>query len=154
MCIIENQQLWYENVLSYRTRISEESLPELIKFVCENIDAMDLSIRGDIIFSISERITDDDNGTSILGVEFLVPVNKRFKSSSRYVFKPKFKLENAVMYKYSGNILSLSAESSKLYEYVLKKNMKAVTEVYYCVKELDGSSGIVYMYIGISGNLL
>ena len=72
MCFVENQQLWYENVLSYRTRISEGSLPELICFVRENIDAMDLSITGDIVFSIFERITDND--MSILGVEFIIPV--------------------------------------------------------------------------------
>lgn len=152
MCFIENQQLWYDNVLSYRTRISESALPELISFVCENIDAMDLSITGDIIFSISERITDDD--ATIIGVEFIIPVNKRFKSSSRYVFKPRFKLENAVMYKFSGDILKLSRESSKLYEYVIRRNMKAVTEIYYCVKKLDGSNSVICMYIGISSNLL
>ena len=152
MCFIENQQLWCDNVLSYRTRISEGSLPELISFVCENIDAMDLSITGDIIFSISERITDSD--TSIIGVEFIIPVDKRFKSNSRYVFKPKFKLENAVMYKFSGDILKLSRESNSLYEYVIRRNMKAVTEIYYCVKRRDGSNSVICMYIGISGNLL
>lgn len=152
MCFVENQQLWYENVLSYRTRISEGSLPELICFVRENIDAMDLTITGDIVFSIFERVTDND--MSILGVEFIIPVDKRFKSSSRYVFKPKFRLENAVMYKYSGDIFRLSHEKNRLYEYVLRKNMKAVTEIYYCVKMLDGNSCIICMYIGINGNLL
>lgn len=152
MCFIENQQLWYDNVLSYRTRISEGSLPELISFVCENINAIDLSITGDIIFSIPERITDND--MSIIGVEFIIPVDKRFKSSSRYVFKPKFKLENAVMYKFSGDILKLSRESNRLYEYVIRRNMKAVTEIYYCVKRLDGSNSVICMYIGTSGNLL
>lgn len=152
MSFIENQQLWYDNVLSYRTRISENSLPDLISFVRENIDAMDLSITGDIIFSISERITDDD--VSIIGVEFIIPVNKRFKSSSRYVFKPRFRLENAVMYKFSGDIMKLPRESNKLYEYVIRKNMKTVTDIYYCVKKLDGSSSVICMYIGVSGNLL
>ncbi len=33
MYFVENQQLQYENVLSYRTRISEGSMPELIQFV-------------------------------------------------------------------------------------------------------------------------
>ncbi len=152
MCFVENQQLWYENVLSYRTRISEGSLPELICFVRENIDAMDLSITGDIVFSIFERITDND--MSILGVEFIIPVDKRFKSNSRYVFKPKFKLENAVMCKYCGDILDISNEKNRLYEYVLRKNLNAVTGVYYCVKNLDGCSGVICMYIDISGNLL
>ncbi|MCM1024695.1 MAG: hypothetical protein NC395_11665 [Prevotella sp.] len=152
MCFIENQQLWYENVLSYRTRISEGALPELISFVRENIDAMDLSITGDIVFSISERVTDNDQ--SIIGMEFIIPVDKRFKSNSRYVFKPKFKLENAVMYKYSGDIRQLFNEKNKLFEYVLRNDLKAVTGVYYCVKKLDGCSGIICMYVGISGNML
>lgn len=154
MYFVENQQLQYENVLSYRTRISEGSMPELIQFVCENISSMDLLITGDIIFTISERITDADNSTAILGVEFIIPVDWRFKSSSKYVFKPEFRLVNAVMYKYSGDIRNLSKERIKLYEYILRRGFKPVTEVYYCVREHDGVSGVICMYIGISCNLL
>lgn len=154
MRFIENQQLRYENVLSYRTRISEEALPELIQFVRENISSMGLFITDDIVFSISERITDADSGTVILGVEFIIPVDRRLKSSSKYVFKPEFRLENAVMYTYSGDIRKISQEKNKLYEYILRRNLNPVTGVYYCVKEFNGASGVICMCIGISCNLL
>lgn len=154
MRFIENQQLRYQNVLSYRTRISEEALPELIQFVRENIASMNLMITGDIVFSISERITDADSGAAILGVEFIIPVDRRIKSSSKYVFKPEFRIENAVMYKYSGDIRKIIQERNKLYEYILRRNLNPVTGVYYRVKESDGISGVICMYIGISFNLL
>lgn len=152
MCIIENQQLWFENALSYRTRISENSLPELINFVRSNIDAMDLSITGNIVFTVYEKIKDDD--VSILGVEFIIPVDKRFKSSSRYVFKPKFKLENAVLYKYSGKIKALSEAVEALSSYIIQKNLQAITDFYYCVKKITDDTGIIDIYVGINGNQL
>lgn len=152
MCIIENQQLWFENALSYRTRISENSLPELINFVRSNIDAMDLSITGNIVFTVYEKIKDDD--VSILGVEFIIPVDKRFKSNSRYVFKPKFKLENAVLYKYSGKIKNLSEAVEVLSSYIIQKNLQAITDAYYCVKKITDDTGIIDIYVGINGNLL
>lgn len=154
MCFIENQQLRYDNVLSYRARISEDSLPELIRFVRENIGSMGMTVTGDIVFSVPERVTDSETGTSILGVEFIIPVDSRFKSSPKYVFKPRFRLENAVMYKYSGDIRELPRERKRLYGYVLENGLNAVTGVYYRVRELDGSAGVICMYIGISCNLL
>lgn len=115
---------------------------------------MNLLITGDIVFSVSERITDTDGGAAILGVEFIIPVDRRLKSSTKYVFKPEFRIENAVMYKYSGDIRKLSQERNKLYEYILRRNLNPVTGVYCCVREFDGISGVIGMYIGISCNLL
>ncbi|MCM1524693.1 MAG: DUF5085 family protein [Ruminococcus sp.] len=152
MCIIENQQLWYDNILSYRTRIEESSLLSLLRHVEKNIDALDLKIRGDIIFSINEEICTDSK--TIWGVELLIPVDKRFESDCHYVFKPRFKLENAVVCKFSGNPGEFKAACKNLYDYTSDNHLQTITDVYYHVKNICGESCIADLYIGTSGNSL
>lgn len=84
MYFVEKQQLWYDNILSYRTRVEETALLSLIKYIETNIDALNLEQKGSIVFVIDERIETGDK--TILGVELLVPVNKAFESSNRYVY--------------------------------------------------------------------
>ncbi|MGN0609159.1 MAG: hypothetical protein ACI4J6_08125 [Oscillospiraceae bacterium] len=152
MCIIEKQQLWYDNILSYRTRVEETALPGLIKFAEINLDAMDLKMTGNIIFSVNERIEEQD--CTILGIELLIPVDKRFKSSSRYVFKPKFRLENAVMCKFSGKSDRLKETGRMLCEYAAEKDLRVITDVYCLVKSVSDDDLVVDMYVGTSGNSL
>lgn len=152
MFIVEKQQLCYDNILSYRTRIEENSLLSLLQHVKTNIDAIGLKSNGDMFFSINEDIS--DNGKVILGLELLVPVDKQFKSSCKYVFKPKFRLENAVMCKFSGKTNELKKARETLYDYAKCKNLKAITDVYYLIKNIYDENCVMDMYLGTSGNSL
>ena len=80
MYIVEKQQLWYENILSYRTRVEEKDLPRLINHISTALDALELEKKGDIVFTIDEKFETDR--TTILGVELLIPVNKVVDSSN------------------------------------------------------------------------
>ena len=152
MYFVEKQQLWYDNLLSYRTRVEETALLSLIKHIETNIDALSLEQKGSIVFVIDERIETGDK--TILGVELLVPVNKTFESSSHYVYKSCFKLENAVMSKFNGKIGELKSFAEKLCDYVKSKNMKKITDVYYLVRNIYDDDCIIDLYLGISGNIL
>ena len=152
MYFVEKQQLWYDNLLSYRTRVEETALLSLIKHIETNIDALSLEQKGSIVFAIDERI--ETGNKTILGVELLVPVNKTFESSSHYVYKSCFKLENAVMSKFNGKIGELKSFAEKLCDYVKSKNMKKITDVYYLVRNIYDDDCIIDLYLGISGNIL
>jgi len=152
MYFVEKQQLWYDNLLSYRTRVEETALFSLIKHIETNIDALNLEQKGSIVFAIDERIEAGDK--TILGVELLVPVNKAFESSNRYVYKSCFKLENAVMSKFNGKISELKSFTEKLFDYVKSKNMKKITDVYYLVRNIYDDDCIIDLYLGTSGNIL
>lgn len=152
MYFVEKQQLWYDNLLSYRTRVEETALLSLIKHIETNIDALNLEQKGSIVFVIDERIETGDK--TILGVELLVPVNKVFESSNRYVYKSCFKLENAVMSKFNGKISELKSFAEKLCDYVKSKNMKKITDVYYLVRNIYDDDCIIDLYLGTSGNIL
>lgn len=152
MKVIINQHLWLDNVISYRTRIEFNKLSQLINHISINIEALDLKITGDMVFSITETITDND--FTILGVEFIIPVNQSVTSNSHFVFKPKFRLENAVMLKYCGKISEICTVKRLLNEYALDHNMSVLTDVYYELKQLDGDNTVINAYMGLCGNSL
>ena len=152
MTVIKNQHLWLDNVISYRTRIEVDKLSQLINHISTNMEVLDLIITGNMVFSITETVTDND--LIILGVEFIIPINKSIASNSHFVFKPKFRLENAVMLKYCGKISEICAVKRLLNEYALDNNMNVLTNVYYEIKQLDGENVLLNAYMGLCGNSL
>ena len=152
MYIVEKQQLWYDNILSYRTRVEEKDLPRLLNHISTAFDALELEQKGDIVFTIDEKIETDR--TTILGVELLIPVDKVFESSSHYVYKSCFKLENAVMSKFNGKICNLNGFTTELCSYVDSSNIKPITDVYDLVRSICDDDCVIDLYLGTSGNIL
>lgn len=152
MYIVEKQQLWYDNIMSYRTRVEEKDLPRLLTHVSNVLDALELKQKGDIVFTIDEKVKTER--TTILGVELLIPIDRVFESSCRYVYKSCFKLENAVMSKFSGRICTLSVFAAELCSYVDSSNIKPITGVYYLVRSICNDDCILDLYVGTSGNIL
>lgn len=152
MNVIENQQLWFDNVLSYRARVEKDSLGDLIRHIYDNISVLGLEITDNIVVAVSEE-TDEPKQT-ILGVEIIIPVNKPFKSNCHYVFKPHFRLENAVSLKYCGKASDLPEMNKRLCEYALMRQYSPLTGVYFSIKQICGNEVVANAYMGINGNLL
>lgn len=152
MYIVEKQQLWYDNIMSYRTRVEEKDLPRLLTHVSTVLEALELKQKGDIVFTIDEKVKTER--TTILGVELLIPIDRVFESSCRYVYKSCFRLENAVMSKFSGRICTLSVFTAELCSYVDSSNIKSITGVYYLVRSICNDDCILDLYVGTSGNIL
>ncbi len=152
MYIIEKQQLRYDNILSYRTRVEESALLRLLSHISTALDALELEQRGGIVFTIDEKFKTPH--TTILGVELLIPVDRKFESSSHYVYKSCFRLENAVMSKFNGNICGLGVFAAELCSYVGSSDFKPITDVYYLVRSISDDDCIMDLYLGTSGNIL
>lgn len=152
MNVIENQQLWFDATLSYRARVEKNSLGDMISHIEDNISALGLEITDSIVVTICEEARETNR--TILGVEIIVPVNKQFESNCHYVFKPHFKLENAVLLKFCGKISEFPEMRRKLCEYALDKNYSPLTNVYFSIKRISGNDVVAYAYLGIDGNLL
>ena len=152
MNVIENQQLWFDNALSYRTRVEKNSLGDLIRHINDNISVLDLEITESVVVSVFEEIKEPKQ--TILGIEIIVPVNKPFESNCHYVFKPHFKLENAVLFKYCGKTSDFPDVSKRLSEYALDKGYSPLTNVYFSIKQINGDEVVANAYLGIDGNLL
>lgn len=153
MYFIENIDFWHENVLSYITRIEEKSIFSLVEYIKNNIDALNLEIKGNIFFRIFEIV--EAKNSKILGIELLVPVDKSFESTCHYVYKPIFKIENSVFSKFNGKPEEIVEAGRKFENYTIERNKSILTDVYYVIKNIfDDGSCILDMYIGSDRNVL
>ena len=152
MEVIENQYISVKNVLSYLTRVGSKSLGDLICHIHRSAEVLDLKVEGKIMFSVigTHSITED----IVMDIEVLVPVDMAFESTSKYVYKPEFKLENALSIKHYGNYSDLLKTHKKLNDYLLEKELKAITNTYFVIDKNCDNNNIVSLYVGISGNIL
>lgn len=146
-------QQWFEkkNLLSYKTRVEKEKLPDLINYILNNLDSIKLSVVGDVIFSVEEEV--DEPTISIINVELLIPIDRKFKSSSRYVFKPIFRLENAVLAKYCGHFCNLSDAHKEITDYLQYNKLQPITKIYHVLRNFQEDTGVIDMFVGVNGNL-
>ncbi len=155
MEFLEGQFYTAKNLLSYRTRVESSELNNLLCYVKNSLDVLDLKVNGKIILSFSEKIIEKNK--QIYGVEILIPVNKEFESTGQYVFKPIFKLVNAISYRFYGNCSGFAEAEAKLYGYIKAHNMDAVTGLYYILQSKEiVNSGAQYWdtYVAINENIV
>lgn len=141
MPVIEHQALIYYHVLSYETIVDEKQIPEMISSMKNNISVIDLQLCGNIIITKKG-----------LKTEFIIPVDREFKSNAYYNYKPIFKLVNAIRIRHYGDFSSIYKSLQELKEYVYLNNLTAVTNPYYVDKNIE--NGIIDVYVGISENVL
>lgn len=133
MEFLEGQFYTAKNLLSYRTRVESRELNSLLDHVKRSLDILDLEVNGRVILSISEKIIEKDK--QIYGVEILIPVNKEFESTGQYVYKPSFKLVNAISCRFYGSCSNFAEAETKLSSYVKARDMVAVTGVYHILRD-------------------
>lgn len=152
MEVIENQYISVKNVLSHLTRVGSKSLGDLICHIHRSAEVLDLKVEGKIMFSVigTHSIPED----TAMDIEVLVPVDKTFQSTSKYVYKPEFKLENALSIKHYGSYVDLMKTYKLLNDYLLEKELKAITNTYFVIDKNSDNNNIVSLYVGISGNIL
>lgn len=116
MQIIQNQFLCCNNLLSYRTRVKENRLFDLLEHMEKSAEILGMEIARNIIFTIKETVNSEKG--KILDVEVLMPVSSEFESNEHFVFKPKLRIENALKIKcflnYK-NIFEVKSEHDKVY---------------------------------------
>ncbi len=134
MYFLEHQYIEFENVLSYRTRTDAKKLGALLEYIQQNTDALNLEITGNIVFTILEMYKFTNK--CILGLEVLIPVNKTFESSERYVYKPKFRLVNAVSARCGNSIGDLISLNESISQYLNENHLKPISNIYY-VADID-----------------
>ena len=89
-----------------------------------------------------------------MDIEVLVPVDRAFESTSKYVCKPEFKLENALRVRHYGSYVDLMKTHKLLNDYLTKKKLKAITNTYFVIDKNCDNNNVVSLYVGINGNIL
>ena len=155
MLFLEQQYIELENVLSYRTRVNINRLSGILRYAEKNADALGLIVTGNILFTITEKISDSNK--CIVGIEMLIPVNKKFESCEQYIFKPVFKLVNAVSVRHCGLYSEVDSVSTSLEDFLKRKNLKPISNIYYMAvrnNEEHPLSSILDAFVSVNENLL
>ena len=155
MEFLEGQFYMAKNLLSYRTRVESSELNNLLCYVRNSLEALDLKVNGKIILSISEKISEKNK--QIYGVEILIPVDKEFESTGQYVFKPTFKLVNAISYRFYGSCRGFAEAEAKLSNYIKARDMNAVTGLYYILQSKENVHNSVQYwdtYVAVNENIV
>lgn len=151
MQIIENQTLIFHDLLSYRTRVSLGELPEMIKYITDNLDALNITAVNRIIFTL----TGDSDKDGRRDAEILIPIGKELESCSEFSFKPEFRLINAISVRHEGSSALAEATARRLAEHIDFKGYTAITRPYYRVIRMDPDHDCIFdIYVGIEYNIL
>lgn len=126
----------------------------MLIFTKNNIDALDLKAVGNTVFRIIEIIP--DSGGDIYGVEILIPTDRAFKSEGQCIYKPEFKIDNAISYMFY-DIDEICDAEARLYAYVRKNNLKPITDIYFVLlqsENINKTNTVFEAYVGISNNIV
>lgn len=154
MYFMDRQFIDIENVLSYKTTVDVTKLGSLIGYVRRNADALEQEVNGKIIFTAFESI--GDMSRKVLDVEILLPVNKPFKSTDRYVFKPKFKLVNAISARFCGLRTGITSINAEMTRYLAANNLSAISNIYYVdANSRDNADDEIFdAYVSVNENVV
>lgn len=152
--ILSNETLEMENVISYRSVITQQGLTEVMNNIGKFVQSKNLKLNG-CITTTTYAINSD--GT--MDVEVLVPVDREVDVPDGYIFKKKILLTNAIKLRHEGNPNVLQSSVDKLTDYISENRLTPITSMYNVTikrakstEELENI--IIDLYIGISPNIL
>lgn len=155
MLFLEQQYIEFENVLSYRTRVDINRLNDLLNYAEKNADALELTVTGNILFTVTEKIR--ERSRCIIGIEMLIPVNKEFESCEQYICKPVFRLVNAVSVRHIGLYSDIDSVSRSLEMFLKEHSLMPISNIYYMAVKNDKVqplSSVMDAFVSVNENLL
>lgn len=128
-----------EKILSQKTDISDDVVPQMLEHIRKNISVLGFQICGDIVVAKQDKF-----------LEFLIPVDKEFDSNEHYSFKERIKLVNAARLRHYDSFSKIQKSLDKLNNYITEKKLTPITVPY--IVERDNLDNVYDIYIGISEN--
>lgn len=152
MEIVSNKKYLVEDVLTFRGKVRQETINNIISKSGEVIKKANLVINGPVITAIHSIKNDGSN--QLFDFELIVPVSGVMASVDEFIFKDKFMIENALTFRHIGNPQSMNSEMESLARYIKDNKLKPVTPFYNITvkgatvpSELDEM--IVDIYVGV-----
>lgn len=155
--ISEGNTLEMHNVISYRSKITQQQMTQVINEI-NDIISENKAVKTGI--PVSATFSVDINSTQpLMDVEILVPLDKKISVPYGYTFKPVFRLKNAVRVRHTGNPSLLQESADELMKYIAENQLMPVTSGYnVTVHEPEGNNDkdnfIMDIYVGVCDNIL
>lgn len=149
--IRQGQTLEMEYLMSFRGKVRQHEL--------ENI-GKDLELQ--VKLAGAEKVGYPITAThaiegDMIDIEIMLPINKRIKSTSKYVFKEKLLITNALKAIHLGNPAGLLVTCNELTQYIAEHKLVPITVSYNVTVKMDmlnAENSEIDMYVGINPNIL
>ena len=149
--IKEKQELSVNNVFSYRGKIRQMELEDILKDMESKIQELG-TIRNSNPITATYGMAGD-----YIDIEILLPIDKPVQNIGSYVFKNKVQIVNAVVASYQGHPGGLQKACDQLNQYIMENQLQPITVGYNVTKQLDTANiekTEIDVYVGISPNIL
>ena len=125
-----NQEEIYlvEQVITYRGKVNNKLLNNVMEQLFSAINDAGLKINGSTITAIHS--IENDCGDQIIDIEIIVPINGVMTSTDEFVYRDRFEINNALMFRHIGNPQTMDSEMQEFSRYMQENNLKPVTPFY------------------------
>ncbi len=150
--ILQNQVLKSENLLSFRSKISQMELNKVVMKMKSFAESQNARLKGNPITATFGL--DGDK----MDIELLIPLDREIKiDNTQYQFKKRFELINALMIRHIGNPNLLQNTCDRLNKYIVDNKLTPITVGYNVTvkasaNDIDNTE--IDIYVGISPNIL
>ncbi len=155
--VLENKELLFHSVASYRTKFKPQEANSIFGKIVENLKMKGIERIGQVI-TATHGLEEDSNKNIIADIEFLFSVNKSFESEDKLEFKQKFHLVNALKITHIGSPNDLNRSYQFLEDYINKNKLLRITSFYNVstIEDQTKTEGqqIIETYVGINPSTL
>ena len=125
-----NQEEIYlvEQVITYMGKVNNKLLNNVMEQLFSAINDAGLKINGSTITAIHS--IENDCGDQIIDIEIIVPINGVMTSTDEFVYRDRFEINNALMFRHIGNPQTMNTEMQEFNQYIKNNNFKPVTPFY------------------------
>ena len=157
MTITENNTLEMNNVVSFRGKVTQQKMEEVMRNF-ENLIQENKACKTGPTVTVTYAV-ENEFGQSVMDIEVLIPLDKKIATYSDFKFKPLFRLNNAVKIRHEGNPAMLQNSANELMQYINSHDLMPITAGYNVTvrepaSQNDVDNMIVDMYVGVCDNIL
>ena len=117
-----------EQVITYRCKVNNKLINNVMSQLLSVINDTGLKINGSTITAIHS--IENDCGDQIIDIEIIVPINGVMTSTDEFVYRDRFEINNALMFRHIGNPQTMNTEMQEFNQYIKNNNFKPVTPFY------------------------
>lgn len=153
--ILEGQQLEVDNLLSFRGKILQSELNQILIEMKSYVEEQGAMCIGNPITATYEVLNFEEG--ILIDVELLLALDKIINGNEKFYFKHKLKIVNAVMVKHIGSPATLQQSCNDLNNYISDKKLIPITIGYnVTLQNLNSSQNNfeIHVYVGINPNVL
>lgn len=152
--ILESQELKVTNLLTFRGKVKQEELSEVMLRMKNYAEGQGAKIVGGPI-SVTYGVEQTPEGT-VADAELMIPLDKVLSGTGEFGWREHLFLSNAVRLNYTGTPTGFQVSCNELNAYLLEKGHTPITAGYIRTRGVNELLGTVDMevYVGVNPNVV